>query len=176
MKFNNISLEKCKYYFDWDLSGNLFWKNPNPQSRCIKGSVAGCFNKNTGYWIVCFESKRYKVHRILYQLYHNIEIGDIVIDHIDRNTKNNSIENLQLDINNQNSQNGNVRKNNLSTGVKNISKSKRGNYYYYHLDIRKNYKTVFSKCYRTDRFTIDEVIKIRNEKLLEFHGDFASFG
>lgn len=172
-KFNKISLDECKYYFDFDTSGKLWWKVSRQGIK--KGDLAGNFN-NRGYFIVKFEGNCYLVHRILYQLYHDVELDNVMIDHQDQNKQNNSIENLRLDSNNQNIQNRKVLKNNKSTGIKNINKRKKGNYEYYYLKIMKNNKQVYSKCYRVDKFTIEDVIKIRDEKLLDYHGEFASFG
>lgn len=50
------------------------------------------------------------------------------IDHIDRNRLNNQKSNLRLCSRSQNNHNSTVRKNNKSTGVKNVTKSRHGNF------------------------------------------------
>lgn len=81
---NKIGLEKCKYYFDFDLLGNLRWKTSI--NRIKNSNFAGTLHLN-GYYVVGIENKKY---------------------------------------------------------------------------------------YRTDIFSLEDVIKIRDEKLKEFHGQFSN--
>lgn len=178
MMCKKISLEKCKYYFDFDLLGNLYWKNIAEKCYSISiGSLAGHYHKKTGYYVVHLEGKLYKVHRILYQLYHNIELDDKLIDHDDENPKNNSFENLRPCNNSENMCNKKAHKNNLSTGLKNIyiRTYKTGKYEYYNIKIIKNKKIVFSKLFPITT-PIEEVIRIRDEQLKIHHGEFMNKG
>lgn len=63
-----------------------------------KDIPAGRIDKSDGYYKVSVNGKQYSNHRLIYQMYHNLEElpEDLVIDHIDRNRTNNSIENLHL--------------------------------------------------------------------------------
>lgn len=65
-----------------------------------KGDSAGCksFNKDGSpkAWEVGYNSKLYKAHRIVYTLAHGEIDNDLVVDHIDGNPFNNSVENLRL--------------------------------------------------------------------------------
>lgn len=170
-----ISLEKCLYYFDFDIEGNLYWKNPNAKC-CKKGSIAGSFCKSSGYFQVAFEEKDYQLHRILYQLYHNIELNDEYIDHIDGNTKNNCKENLRIASRSENMSNRKVHKNNLSTKIKNITIKKSKNYEYFRIQIYKDKNIAYRECFRTDKFTLQQVIVIRDIGLERFHGKFMNKG
>jgi len=171
---NKISLEKCKYYFDFDLKGNLYWKIQT--ARCVQvGSLAGGKNKR-GYFKVMIEEKSYQQHRILYQLYHNIELGDELIDHIDKNPENNSFENLRLCDNSENMCNQNARKDNLSTGIKNIyikTYKHRNNRKVYVINIQKGSER-FSKDFDFNKFSLEDVIKYRDNELERMHGQFKN--
>lgn len=178
MKTNLISLEKCKYWFDFDLSGNLYWKRINEHYRGGKitvGSLAGSLSKK-GYYYVYMEGKIYKSHRILYQLYHNVELTETQqIDHINRDKTDNRKENLKPSNCSENCCNRDTPKNNITTGYKNITieDNKKG-YISYRVSIRKNRKLY------TKRFPIitpfEQVLAYRDKELIRLHGPFASFG
>jgi hypothetical protein len=59
------------------------------------GQEAGS-QKKTGYWHVRMDGVMYKVHRIVYAIYHNSDPGNFLVDHIDFNPSNNNPENLRL--------------------------------------------------------------------------------
>lgn len=90
-----------------------------------------------------------------------------VIDHIDRNRTNNSIENLRWTTVQKNTHNRPRMRDN-TTIYKNIgiwfNAIKVG---YWRLDIKAN-GFYFNKYYRQDKTTLEEVIVIRNQKYIEF--------
>jgi len=77
------------------------------------------------------KSKKKRLHRLLGDAFlenpHNLP----TVDHLDGNGQNNNLFNLRWATHSDNSQNTVVQKNNLSTGIKNISyyKSKKGFYF-----------------------------------------------
>lgn len=172
---NVISLEDCLTHFYYDDFGHLYWKIDISNRR--KNTLAGNLHK-LGYYKVDVNYKSYKSHRILYQMYHNVTLKeDEYIDHIDGNKQNNKKENLRVCTRSENHYNRKVQNNNLSTGIKNISiKSSGHKAKYYEIRIKKDKKLVFDEWYRCDVFTLDDVIKIRNEQLKLHHGEFHNLG
>lgn len=169
MKSKTITKEIMDLFYEKD--GWLYWKNDGKKIK--KDTLAGKIS-DSGYYKVFVHRKSYRNHRILYQFYHNVILDpEQQIDHIDMNKQNNSKENLRLCTNSENSMNKITRRDN-KIGFKNIRIIKTNNYEYYYIKIVKNHKVVFSKYYRTDKFAIQEVIKIRDTKLLEIHGEFAN--
>lgn len=75
--------------------GSLHWI-PQPGKRCNNTRPrAGCYTTK-GYRIIRIDGRLYKEHRIIWAM-HNGPIPDgMDIDHIDRNTGNNKLENLRL--------------------------------------------------------------------------------
>ena len=88
---------------------------------------------------------------------------------MDNNRQNNNIENLRLATISQNSHNRKVRKNNLSTGYKNIYKTKCNTY---RVMIRKNNKVVYDNCFKT----LEDAILNRDLNLKIHHGEFHNLG
>ena len=82
--------------------------------------ICGNHNKTDGYHQIKIDGKNFRIHRILYEKYHNIKIPDnLVIDHINRIKTDNRIENLRMVSISQNNQNTSKRIDNTS-GYKNI--------------------------------------------------------
>lgn len=87
--------------------------------------MAGSINEKK-YWVVLINSVKFHVQRVIYSMYHNIELtGDEEIDHIDRNTLNNHPDNLRSVNRSQNIFNAKVKTNNKSGWV-GVSWDKRG--------------------------------------------------
>jgi len=169
-----IDLELCKQFFYYDNLGNLYWK-VNRTPKLCKNTIAGSLDKSKYIQVKLF-GKLYSVHRILYQLYNNVELNENdIIDHIDENKQNNKRENLRICDRSENGMNRKVQRNNKSTGIKNIYRFFVDSYEYYYILIKKR-NIKFSKLFRTDKYTLEQVIKIRDEKLKEIHGEFHNLG
>lgn len=170
MKKNLINLERCKYLFYTTSEGLLLW-NVDVGNKVKKHQIAGCLKKGK-YFVVTIEKVQYFVHRILYQLYHNVTLTESQqIDHIDHNTKNNKKENLRVCTASENQMNRRLQENN-KLGIKNVQIVWRGDYKSYYIRIQKDGK-FYKKQLSAYKYTIEQVIEIRNKMLREIHRDFA---
>ena len=129
---------------------------------------------NKGYYVIRLhknsKEKHFQLHRLIYMLYYpDIDITNFEIDHIDNNPLNNNIENLRHCNRSENGCNRKVQKNNLSTGIKNIYKTKNNTY---EVQIWKNRKIVYRKKFKT----LEEAIEYRDNKLEELHREFHNLG
>ena len=68
------------------------------------GNQVGWQDKR-GYWSCRFQNIVYKVHRIVYKMFHGRDPGDKVIDHRDGDPSNNRIDNLRCVSRSANSKN-----------------------------------------------------------------------
>lgn len=136
-------------------NGILYWKSARPKINI--GDIAGSLNKN-GYIKIKIDGKIYQIHRIIWKmLIGNDPENDI--DHINHIKTDNRIENLR--DTNENNKNQSIRKDNTS-GYPNIlfRKNNKIKYQVRILNNNKHYTKSFS--------TIEEAVKHRDEKLIEF--------
>jgi hypothetical protein len=171
---NTLTLSEINNIF-YEKNNQLYWKiNKGNRKR---DSLAGSITKE-GYSCVLINRVKFRIHRILYQIYNGVEELDptIQIDHIDCNFSNNSKDNLRLASHCQNSMNRGVFINNTS-GHKNIiidkQQYKKSIYYCYRVIIKANMKT-HSKRFPYNIEGLSSAISYRNDKISELHGTFAN--
>jgi hypothetical protein len=143
---------------------------------CTEGTVRNLANKtvlkgtveNTGYkryFLRNDEGKRKKIlgHRLIALAFIPNPNNKKEVDHIDRNKLNNCVSNLRWSTHTENQVNKPLpKRKNENVGYRHIRKRTIQWREYYELAIRRKGKHIFNKNYRTDRFTLQQVVDIRN--------------
>lgn len=88
---------KKMFYIDPSIPEGLRWKTNRGQNK-VKDAPAGSGCKGIRrYFATGINVKQYLNHRIIYSIFNNINLAsDQIIDHIDRNIKNNHPNNLRI--------------------------------------------------------------------------------
>ena len=102
-----LTQERVKELFDYREDGLLVWKTGNRA-----GKEANCIDERQGYRRVRVDGKLYKNSRVIF-LYHNGDLPQIV-DHINRDTLDDRIDNLRVASHRENSWNSSKRSDNTS--------------------------------------------------------------
>jgi len=155
-----ITQEQANHLFEYR-DGKLFWKNSKRPS--FNGKEVGC-NDGQGYIKVTVDKKQYSAHRIIYLMHHG-ELPD-VIDHADRNVKNNRIENLRPANASQNGMNSRSRQKSIS-GCRNVTKNKGRNKFSVYIRIKG--KSTFIGNF--DDLELADLVA--TEARSKYHGEFA---
>ena len=103
--------------------GSLYWKNSRAKNSVKAGSRAGCVS-SLNYRYIKINNISYKEHRLIFLMHHGYLPK--IIDHIDANPANNSIENLRECTASQNRMNAKLNINS-SSNIKGVSWHKRKN-------------------------------------------------
>jgi len=164
-----MNLKEIKDYeglYSFDLNNNQVYTHK--YKRYLKPHLNKC-----GYYHIALyknsKLKGFKFHRLIYEAHFGTIPEKMCIDHIDNNRQNNNIENLRLATHSQNQMNSKTQKDNLSTGYKNIYKTKCNTY---RVRIKKNNKIVYCKVFKT----LEESIINRDIQLVLHHGEFYNLG
>jgi hypothetical protein len=169
MEANTISLDiiNSLFYVDEEFRlRNRIYRN----GYSIKDRVIGCLH-GSGYLICNVNFKSYQVHRILFQIYNQIEELDpkIQIDHINSNKLDNSPINLRLATKSNNQHNRGKPKNNKS-GFKGVSWNVKA------MKFTASIRNKGTKLYLGSYETPEEAYSVYCAKALELHGEFANLG
>lgn len=103
-KYKEINYNDIKDHVYYDESSPSFLRWKITRDNISAGDIAGCIN-SSGYYIVTINNVSYRVHRIIWVLFHKEIDSNLTIDHIDRNRANNNIKNLRLVTHSQNCSN-----------------------------------------------------------------------
>lgn len=134
------------------LDGELYWKVVF-SNRLKVGQLAGDID-GTGYRRIMLGKKHYKMHRLIWIMFHGDIPESAYIDHIDQNRSNNKIENLRAVSKSQN---------NLNTGRKGVSFDSARNKWRAQTSIDN--KTVALGRYDTEQEAIDAYDKFKEMRL-----------
>lgn len=128
--------------------------------RVIKQSL-----HKSGRYVIGLLGRQWKVHRVVWTLLKGDIPDGMVVDHIDGDPKNNSIDNLRLATNGQNQHNRRVNKSKVRGLPKGVcwAESKKAYLCRVHLD----YKVHQKWC-----STLEEATEWVKEKRRELHGEF----
>ena len=151
---------------------DLYWKE-QPGSVDIS-KPAGNIDAITGYRRIKIKGKRYKAHRLIYQMFN--EHWDITdtsqdnqIDHKDNDKLNNSIDNLRVATGSQQQQNTGKKKNNTS-GTTGVIWHKRDKKWVVQVAVNKKYH--YGGYFDNKEDAITKATEMRDE----LHGEFANHG
>jgi len=125
------SIDWCSwFYYDVTSKTGLRWKTNRYRGRGMHqlfrrigdeaGNVQHNLSKDTKYASVCVNSGNYFSHRVIWIMHNGFLDNEFVVDHIDGNSLNNSIENLRIVKQTINNRNAALRKDN-STNVKGVN-------------------------------------------------------
>ena len=88
-KLPNLAYLRNTYIYD-AIKGKLFFKD----DLAVNNKLAGYQEKN-GYWSISIKGKAYKLHRIVFYMFHGRDPAKQVIDHINGDKGDNRILNLR---------------------------------------------------------------------------------
>jgi hypothetical protein len=130
----------------------------------LKGTV-----NNGGYRMYCLQTdegtkKLMSGHRLVALAFIPNPEQKPMVDHKDRVKTNNHISNLRWATQSENEINKPMCKRKFKgDGFRHIRKCSINGSQYYRVQIKRNGKLIVCKHYRTDQYTIDQVVKLRNE-------------
>ena len=152
---------ECHRLFIYE-EGKLYYKIGNQKSH--KGSKVGFVNRG-GYLRCMINKKQHSVHRLIFLMHH--KYLPPVVDHIDRNTVNNTINNLRKCSRSGNSSNRTSRKGSQSKylGVRLTGSGK------WQANIQSK---EIGKLYLGSYASEVSAAEAYNEAAKKYHGEFAN--
>jgi hypothetical protein len=161
-------LKDLKHYLTLDSEqGKLFWI----ERKCVKyplGAEAGtCTNGKKGYLTLGWDGKRYLAHRIIYYMHTGTDPGDMCVDHINGDVKDNRPVNLRLATPRQNSQNMTRPMRNNKTGVLGVHWNSQNKTWCAKISVKRRAICQFFPNFDD---AVAEIAKLRAEHYGEFAG------
>lgn len=164
-----LTQEYLRERFDYDPEGFLVWKaHPKlSKHKRLIGQRTGTLN-GRNYYVCQLEGKLHLAHRLIFLWHHGYLPA--VVDHDDRDTTNNKINNLLDKGQTGNRQNSKYapRGSDLASGHKNIQKAERKYGYAYIVCVTKHGKR-HTKTLRS----LEEAIAYRDKLIEDLYGEGA---
>lgn len=156
----DLTQARVRELFDYK-DGFLYWRI-KPSRDTVIGALCGC-ERNDGYRVITIEGRKYLAHRIIFFWHYGFLPRSI--DHIDRDPRNNRIENLRQATHSQNHCNRSKQKNNTSgyKGVSWISRDKK-----FQTKIKVGEKHIHLGYFNSAQEAHDAYIKAANKHFGEF--------
>ena len=151
-------LEKLEYR-----DGNLYWAETRC-SRAVKGQLAGAID-GKGYRHINFKGKFYRVHRLVFFMFHGYLPPEV--DHINRDRQDNRIENLRASDKNLNKGNSGMHAHNTS-GFRGVSRNSRSGKW--HAQIKIHGKQTYLGRFDTP----EEAAEVYDARAKEVFGEHAT--
>jgi hypothetical protein len=168
------SAESLWERFDYKpLTGDLIWKNPPKQKPYLLGQSAGC--KSGSYvWISLSPSPSpYVAHRLIWRWLTSQDPGDLEVDHINSDGKDNRLANLRLADRYQQTQNSSKRTTYrgrpTQSHLKGVVIEHRKNRILIRAQIKINKRTIHLGVFSTEEAAHDAYC----EAAKKYHGEFA---
>jgi len=129
---------------------DCFSGRSNGRKHISVGDVAGSLNGTGGYSQIHYKQGMYRVHRIIWEMFHGYVPEKYVIDHIDGDPTNNSVSNLRAVEEKYNSRNKKKQNNNTSgfVGVTSIKYKNPANVEYRYYKASWADSVSLGKCYK----------------------------
>ncbi len=163
MTIKHIEQTTLKSLLDYDeLTGVFTWKIAT-RNGIQPGTVAGCLDGGSGYWMIRINGRNYSAHRLAFIWM--LGSAPDMIDHKNRISSDNSWLNLRPTNTVLNAQNTTVKSTNV-LGFKNITRNPFGNY---HARITPIFGKRISKTFKT----LDEAKAFVEKHRRIEHGDFS---
>ena len=166
MKFKPLPpLERVREILNYDPDSGVFTWKVRRAANAMPGQIAGVVNGNR-YRYISIDNAKYLAHRLAWLHFYGVDPLDLDIDHKDRDSLNNSIENLRLATDQQNLWNT-AKRSDSSSPYKGVHFQKR---------IKRWIAAIKHdgrKCHIGSYATAEEAAKAYQEKSLELRGSFA---
>lgn len=162
---STLTQEKAHQLFEYK-DGVLYWRERPMQSRKAKGDMEAGTHSGHGYKKICVNKQKFYAHQIIFLMHHGY-ISDL-IDHIDRNTSNNKIENLRASNKSLNACNAKSRSDNTS-GHKGVIWHKKAKKWMCRLSANK--KTIYLGLHED----FELACLVADKARVLYHGEYANF-
>ena len=141
--------------------GKVWSNKPN---KFMKPSLS-----NNGYSKTCLyidtNQTTYSIHRLVAKYYIPNPNNFPEVDHIDRDKTNNNVNNLRWISRSKNQINKPIVG---KIPYRHICSHKLRKYVYWKIQIMRNNQIIYQKNYNITKYSLEEVVRIRNEKYFEF--------